>query len=65
MVFCLNLEKGVNQTVIKNRQQDNGCRDGELRIMESIKSNAGKDFLVSLQQFERVRDFGEFKGFRL
>ena len=65
MVFCLNLEKGGNQTVIKTRQQDNGCRDGTLRIMESIKSNAGKDFLVSLQQIERVRDFGEFKGFRL
>ena len=65
MIFEWSLKRYGNQTIIETWHQDSDNDDPNLRISASIKLNGGKEFLSTADRDEGVRDFGEFKGFRL
>jgi hypothetical protein len=65
MVLCVCLKKCGNQAIIKRRRRESGGQEWKLRTLASINSNEAKDFFSMAVPTEGVRDFGEFKGFRL
>ena len=63
--FDETLKKWGNQTIIKTQEQDSSHYDRSLKTNTSVKLNGGKEFLSKANEYEGVRDFGEFKRFRL